>query len=540
MANSSRYATTFAESPRFNGVASVSNSPAGVFETRVVFATKESITAGLSALAAADAEREPITVKYESEAGTDVRVVTVAIGPAAKVSAAGLRKAASSVIAKLRSLKVTEVDVVLPKAEGVATAAAADAIVQGTLLANYVFDRYLTTADKIPSLLSKVHFVSDDAAAAPAIAAATAFAEGTILARDLCNERADEMNPSKLESVARTIAAETGAEVFVLKGEELRDQGLHLLYSVGQAAGAANPEFAPRYIELNYKGDPSNPADVIMLVGKGITFDSGGLNIKGTGFMEDMHMDMGGSAAVLGSLLAAHRLGVKRNIVAIATVAENAIDAAAYKPKNIIRSHKGLTVEIGNTDAEGRLALADALSLGQARNRPHTVIDLATLTGACIIALGEYAAGLFGNNTALKTALTAAGESRGERLWSMPIFPEHREELKGAAQADLQSTGAGRYGGACTAAAFLENFIGLEAPAKAAEAPAAAGGGGEAEATKAPSVAWAHIDIAGPAMRSKPQAPHYVSAGTGFGVQAVAQYLLTAPKGGFAAEESKA
>jgi leucyl aminopeptidase len=192
---------------------------------------------------------------------------------------------------------------------------------------------------------------------------------------------------------------------------------------------------------------------------------------------------------VLGAFRALTRLNVKRNICAVLAIAENAIGEHAYKPHGILRSHAGLTVEVKNTDAEGRLVLADALSYAQARHAPHTVIDLATLTGACVVALGEYAAGLFGNNGALRGALVAAGEARGERLWPMPIFPEHREEIRGAATADLQSTGGGRMGGACTAAAFLEFFIGAQPPRGGAAPP--------------PTPAWAHLDIAGPGMYSR-------------------------------------
>jgi len=220
---------------------------------------------------------------------------------------------------------------------------------------------------------------------------------------------------------------------------------------------------------------------------------------------------------VLGAFKAVATLGIKRNVVAVLAIAENAIGENAFKPHNIIRSHAGLTVEIKNTDAEGRLVLADALSYAQSRVKPHTIIDLATLTGACVVALGEYAAGLFSNNAALSSALGTAGSSVGERLWPLPIFPEHKEEIKAASHADLQSTGAGRYGGSCTAAAFLENFIGV--------------GGASAPA-------WAHLDIAGPAMYSKPRG--YMNAGgTGFGVHAVAKYLLTAPPGA-PAPDSKA
>lgn len=249
-----------------------------------------------------------------------------------------------------------------------------------------------------------------------------------------------------------------------------------------------------------------------------------------------MHMDMGGCAAVLGSALAASKLGLKRNVVFVCAVAENAIDSLAYKPHAVIKSHKGLTVEIGNTDAEGRLVLADALSFGQQRNKPHTIIDLATLTGACIVGLGEYAAGLFSNSNALRAGLQAASEASNERLWPMPIFQEHRDELKAAAQADLQSTGAGRYGGACTAAAFLEYFIGHEPSKNAREAAPAPAAGDAAPTAAKPS--WAHLDIAGPGMYSATRG-FMIKGGTGFGVQVVAQYLLSAPKGALPADETK-
>lgn len=185
------------------------------------------------------------------------------------------------------------------------------------------------------------------------------------------------------------------------------------------------------------------------------------------------------------------------------------------QPHNILRSHAGLTVEIKNTDAEGRLVLADALSYVQQRHSPHTIVDLATLTGACIIALGEYAAGLYTNNAALREGLVSAASARAERLWPMPVFPEHREEIKASPYADLASTGAGRYGGSCTAAAFLENFIGVRATEGAAAKP---------------TPAWAHIDLAGPAMFSK-QRGFNNAGGTGFAVASLYEFVSTAPAG---------
>lgn len=543
------YSESFAAVPRLNGIAAVTVGPVVPdAATRVVFAPREKGAAPASA-AAADAERESVVVSYGPSGG---RVLTASIGPAADVDVPALRKAAVAAVTKLRALKITDASVALPAVAGVPTAVSSAAIVQATVLTNFGFDRYITLDDKKPSLVQALHFAppAGDADADAAARTAAVLADATIFARDLANERADELHPARLEAVARAVAAEASADVFVCAGEDLLAQGLHLLHAVGQSARHAPryvrvpcgdsrarredhqltrmspthrpPAFPPprrpppEQIELSHKGDPESPDDVILLVGKGITFDSGGLNIKPTGSMENMHMDMGGSAAVLGAFKALTALGVKRNVVAVLAVAENAIGEHAFKPHNILRSHKGLTVEIKNTDAEGRLVLADALSFAQARVAPHTVIDLATLTGACVIALGEYAAGLFGNNASLRDGLMRASGATFERLWPMPIFPEHREEIRAAAMADLQSTGAGRYGGSCTAAAFLEFFIG-GAPGK-------------------PVPAWAHLDIAGPAMQSKARG-HFNADGTGFGVHVIAEYVLSAPKGAPAADE---
>lgn len=426
----------------------------------------------------------------------------------------------------------------VPAVAGQSAARVAEVVVQAASLSNYSFDRYLTTEAKVPHLLSTIHVASDAFGAEDveaAVTRATILAKGAIFARDLVNERADEMHPARLEALARSIAGANGYEVHTVVGDKLVEEGLHLLHAVGQAA-----RVAPRYIEVLYKGDPDHPEDVICITGKGVCFDSGGLNIKQTGFMEDMHADMGGSAAVLGTALIAKELGIKRNVLFVVGAVENAIDALAYKPHAIIRSHKGLTVEIGNTDAEGRLVLADALSYAQQRHRPHTVIDLATLTGACVIALGEPIAGAFGNSKALKESIIAAGEAVAEPFWSMPIFDEHRDQLKTTPFADLKSTGEGRYGGACTAAAFLENFIGHEAAKNARTAGGAAGGagatvGGGSASAASVKPAWAHLDIAGPAYYSKDRL-HNKKGGTGFAVQTLATYLLSAPAGAAAVD----
>jgi leucyl aminopeptidase len=226
--------------------------------------------------------------------------------------------------------------------------------------------------------------------------------------------------------------------VTVLQHEDLLAQGLHMLAAVGQGA-----QVPPRLVAVEYKGDPSAPDCKLALVGKGVTFDTGGLNLKMTGFIEDMHMDMGGSAAVLAGFKGVVGSGLRRNVVCVLALAENAIGKDAVRPHSILTSLKGDTVEVGNTDAEGRLCLGDAMWWVQQQHAPHTVVDVATLTGACVVALGEYAAGLFCNDEELAQALTHASDVTDELVWRMPVLAAHTAELKGAQQqADLRSIGS--------------------------------------------------------------------------------------------------
>jgi len=322
---------------------------------------------------------------------------------------------------------------------------------------------------------------------------ATASASGALVARDLSNEQADVATPEYLEKVATSIAKDSDAfELQVVKGDEVELLGLNMLHAVGQGATVG-----PRLILLDYNPTKSQDAPIVFL-GKGITFDSGGLNLKPTGFMETMHMDMSGAAAVLGAASVVKQLDVQKRILFVVAAAENAINEKAYKPGCILKSFSGKTVEVGNTDAEGRLVLADALSFVQDRYKPKQIIDLATLTGACVVALGEYGAGLFGNSERLSSHIRTAGSAVEERCWPMPIFPEHLAELK-SSFADVKSIGEGRYGGASTAAAFLQKFID-------------------------DGVEWVHLDIAGPAMYSKPR-DYMPKGGTGFGVQTLLEFL---------------
>ena len=269
---------------------------------------------------------------------------------------------------------------------------------------------------------------------------------------------------------------------------------MNCFHAVGQAAVEE-----PRCVMVHYRGNPDKEEIDLALVGKGVTFDTGGLNLKPTGFMEDMFGDKNGACAVLGALHGALELRPKKNIVFAVGLAENAIDSKSYKPGDILTSMKGLTVEIGNTDAEGRLVLCDTMTYVQKEFKPKQMIDLATLTGAVKVALGDETAGLFSNCDKMSAKLLESSETTFEPLWRLPIMKEHRESMK-ATHADLGNKGKTPYGGASQAAAFLERFVEKD--------------------TK-----WAHLDIAGPAM-AKAAKPPMCANGTGFGVNLLLDYIM--------------
>ena len=268
---------------------------------------------------------------------------------------------------------------------------------------------------------------------------------------------------------------------------------MNLFYNVGKGATSE-----PRCIVVNYRGNPDSDEVDIAFVGKGLTFDTGGLNLKPTGHMEDMYQDKGGACAVLGALKGTFELGLKKNVVFAMGFAENAIDNKSYKPMDIIKSMKGLTVEIGNTDAEGRLVLADTFTYVQKEFKPKKLVDLATLTGAILVALGNETAGLFSNDDDFAKEVKTLGSEVFEESWHMPITNEAKDKIKGAV-ADITNSGKTRWGGSSKAAAFLERFIEKD-------------------------VKWVHLDIAGAASVQGAKPPLCADA-NGFGTQTILNYL---------------
>ncbi len=313
----------------------------------------------------------------------------------------------------------------------------------GWLLGQYRFDRYLRdAAPKGPRIL-----LSSEPAA---IEAHVRLAEATNLVRDLVNTPAGDMGPAELEEAARALAKECGAKLSVTAGKALAE-GYPMVEAVGRAA---SPDRAPRLIEVEY-GDQRHPK--IAIVGKGVCFDSGGLDIKPASGMRLMKKDMGGAAhaLALAALVMRERLPVRLHLLIPAV--ENAISGNAFRPGDILRSRKGLSVEIGNTDAEGRLILGDALARA-GENEPELILDFATLTGAARVALGPDLPPLFANDDSLAEALLAAGELVSDPLWRMPLWP-HYEEMLASDVADIGNAAEGTMAGAVTAALFLQKFV---------------------------------------------------------------------------------
>ncbi|MBE7216857.1 MAG: leucyl aminopeptidase [Caulobacteraceae bacterium] len=357
----------------------------------------------------------------------------------------------------------------------------------GVRLAAYRFDRYRTTEkpDAKPSVEEVVVEVADPAAAEAAFSPLAALADAVAFARDLVSEPANVLFP---EEYARRIEGlgDLGLEVEVLDQSALQSKGFGLLLAVGQGS-----ERESRVVVMRWRGGADPDAPPVAFVGKGVTFDTGGISLKPADGMEDMKWDMGGSAAVVGVMHALAGRKAKVNAVGVVGLVENMPDGRATRPGDVVTSLSGQTVEVINTDAEGRLVLGDCLWWTQETYKPRFMVDLATLTGAIIVGLGNDFGGLFSNDDALSHALLAAGEATGDTLWRMPLPPAY-EKLLDSPIADMKNIG-GRAGGSITAALFLQRFVRDKLP-------------------------WAHLDIAGTAWR-KGGGPLQPDGATGFGVR---------------------
>ncbi len=363
-------------------------------------------------------------------------------------------------------------------------------IVEAIYYANYQFDKY--KHDKKEEQPKPCFDIVSNKASTEELEKGIALAESTLITRNLVNEPANVIFPESLAAQVEELGKSYGFEVEVLQEEAIQELKMEAFLSVARAA-----EKRPRLIVMRYMGDPEHADTIEGLVGKGLTYDTGGLSLKPTPSMVSMKSDMGGAATVIGTICSLARLQVKRNVVAVVAACENSIGGNAYRPGDIINSMAGKTIEIGNTDAEGRLTLADAVYYTVTKERATEVIDVATLTGAVSVALGDTTTGVITNREQMYQSLEAASLIAGERVWQLPSFPEYQELYKSKI-ADLKNVG-GRSGGTITAGMFIGEFV-QETP-------------------------WMHLDIAGTSYAEKPYG-YYTAGGTGQIVRTLVEYYL--------------
>ncbi len=400
-----------------------------------------------------------------------------------------LRRAYGAAIKRARDEGARTVAVATPAG---ASAEEIGAIVEGLSLALYRFDRYKTGAAPTRAIEAIELWAEDDASAA--VAHGEAVAAGVALARDLVNTISDDKTPPQIAEWAQTVASEAGLACRVLDGGALREGGYNAILTVGKGSAAE-----PRLVEMIY--EPAGGATkTIAIVGKTITFDSGGLDLKSADGMYSMKTDMGGGGSVLGAMKAVAALKPNVKVIGIMTAAENMPSGTAMRPSDVVKALNGKTFEIGNTDAEGRMVLADAVTHA-ARAGADEIIDLATLTGAKMVALGSLTVGAMGNDQGLMDRFLASAAAAGERVWQLPTWDEYKDDLKSDI-ADLKSTGS-RGGGAITAALFIGEFV---------------------EGTP-----WVHLDIAGSAATAA-EGPYTPKGATGVMVRSLLRYLEDAGK----------
>lgn len=417
------------------------------------------------------------------------RVVLLGLGAIEAQDPMALREAFAKVVALCLEKRWGKVNLPLPL--HIDSERYIHAILDGFSMANYSFNalKREKLKEKPPFLVESLCLISLPISYLPLLQRQELLMQAVNLTRDLVCGNAQDVSADYLSAQAQALASKySSIRCKVLRQKEIEEEQMGLLLAVNRGA-----EKEPALILLEYQGDPGGE-DSTAVIGKGITFDTGGLNLKPTGSIETMRMDMAGAAAVLGIMQALAALGVKKNVLGVIAAAENTISHLAYRPGDVYISHKGKSVEISNTDAEGRLVLADALSYVQKEYDPSRIIDLATLTGGIVVALGETAAGLFCNDPLLTSQIKKAAEVVAEKVWEMPLFPEYRKLLK-SSFADIKNASTARQASPCTGAVFLQQFIDDKRP-------------------------WAHLDIAGTACITDPSA--YVPGGvSGSGVRLV-------------------
>ena len=428
------------------------------------------------------------------------RVVAVAgLGKQSEFNLDTIRNVSAETCRALRKINCRKVATVVHGggAGGVEPELASQAITEGSILGLYSFRKHITKEPDYKDI-DEVLIVEMDAARLQMLEngcqRGRIIAEAANLARDLVNEPANYMTPTDMVKVAEKLAGGYGLDLTVFEREQMEKEGMGAL--LGVARGSHQP---PKFMILSYKGDEAS-SETLGFVGKGITFDSGGISIKPSENMAEMKGDMAGAAAVTAAISAIAQLKPKINVTAIIPATENLPGGSATKPGDVLKAFSGKTIEVVNTDAEGRLILADALAYA-VKQGLSPLVDVATLTGACHIALGDICSGVFGNNQEFADKVIKAGSASGERLWQMPMYAEYKEKNKSDV-ADIKNSG-GRWGGAITAAQFLAEFV--------------------------DDTPWLHVDIAGTFMADKDRG-YQVKGATGVGVRTLVNLALSLTK----------
>lgn len=426
------------------------------------------------------------------------RVIIVGLGKKADFTGERLRQAGAKVAQYVRDLGIKNFTVTIFGSPEMDAKSRFRNLIEGIGLSLYRFDKYKSASTGDEKRISEVEFLFPENVAVNSedweaeLKRSQNIISAVYLARNLANNPASVVTPEFLSKVAREIAKSSAAFTCdIFKKEELEEMNMNGVLEVGRGSDSD-----PHFIVLNYKPANAENKKPVVLVGKGVCFDSGGLSIKPSDGMDEMKMDMAGAAVVLATLRAAANLKLPINIIGVIPAIENIPGSRSYRPGDIIRTYSGKTIEVLNTDAEGRIILADALSYAVKNFDPVMMIDLATLTGACVVALGHHYAAILGNDDKMAADLIEAGKKTNEKIWPLPLDDDFKKQIESEV-ADVKNIG-GRAGGTITAAMFLKEFVG--------------------------NTPWSHIDIAGPAILNE-RRPYAPRGGSGFGVRLLLEFL---------------
>lgn len=421
------------------------------------------------------------------------RLLLLGLGTEKGITVEKLRRAFAAVTRFCQKYKIKTVNLLIPTSTNLSHDDLIHGVIEGMLLPNYGFHslKKHKKEDEKSSCIQNITLIGADKTSLAIAKKLEVIFESVYMARDLVNGNADDITPQYLEAVARGLQkSHKKVKTTLLNKSKIINEGMGLLLAVNRGSTRD-----PAFIIVEYKGNPKSKEKTV-LVGKGVTFDTGGLNLKSTGNMETMREDMAGAAAVLATIDAVASLDLKMNVTAVVPSTENGIDASSYKPGDVYVSYGGKSVEIGNTDAEGRLILADALAYAAEKLKPTQMISIATLTGAIEVTLGNEASGLMTPHDSLADLLAISGSETGERVWRLPMYEEYKDNLKSDV-ADIKSTG-GRAASSINAATFLQYFVG--------------------------DTSWAHLDIAGTAFL-KENKRYLPKLATGVGVRLLLSFL---------------